>query len=127
MRKRDTPLAEWLVALAGGAIALAVIGSLLYDTLYGVRTAPELRVDVLSVERVGATFRVEVRVTNDGGDTAAQVGIDGEVLEDGTVVDRATTTLDYVAGESHADAALIFTTDPRRHSLVVRPLGYATP
>jgi uncharacterized protein (TIGR02588 family) len=127
VRKRDTPLAEWLVALAGGAIALAVIGSLLYDTLYGVRTAPQLHVDVLSVESVGPTFRVEVRVINDGGDTAAQVGIYGEVLEDGEVIDRATTTLEYVAGESHADAALIFTTDPRRYTLAVRPLGYTPP
>jgi uncharacterized protein (TIGR02588 family) len=125
--RRDTPLAEWLVALAGAAIALFVLGSLLYDALYGVHTPPELHVDVVSVASVGPTFRVEVRVRNSGGGTAAQVGVQGEVLQDGTVIDRATTTIDYVAGGSHADAALVFTIDPRRHTLAVRPLGYAAP
>jgi uncharacterized protein (TIGR02588 family) len=125
--KRETPIAEWIVALIGATTVVATMGFLAYDAAYGTHTAPELGVHVLAIERLGDTFRVQIRVANNGGQTAAQVMVYGEVLEGGRPVEHATASLDYVAAGSHADGALIFTTDPRSHTLNVRALGYRVP
>lgn len=125
--RSETPLAEWIAAGIGAGLFLATIGFLVYQGVNGRRTPPELRVEALSVDHIAQTYRTAVRVTNTGSETAVRVVVSGEVLQDGQVIDRATATLDYVAGASHSDGGLIFTVDPRQHTLKLRAVGYELP
>ena len=126
-RSRETPLAEWITATTGALIVVATMTLLLQEAACGVHGPPLLRADVLSVSRAGSGFRVEVRVSNEGGDTAADIALQGELVVNGQTVDRAEATVDYVAGRSSAVAGLLFVQDPAAGRLVVRALGYRVP
>jgi uncharacterized protein (TIGR02588 family) len=124
---RETPAAEWMTAAAGALIVFATLGVLLYEATFGVHSLPALRVQVVTVSEAGDAFRVEVRVSNDGGATAADVMVQGELLANERVVDRAEATIDYVAGRSWEMAALLFSHDPAVSRLDVRAVGYRVP
>lgn len=127
LASRQTPLAEWITATTGALIVVATMTLLIQEAACGVEGPPVLRAEVLSVSRAGTGFHVEVRVSNDGGDTAADVAVQGELVVDGQVVDRAEATVDYVAGRSSALAGLLLVHDPAAGRLVVRALGYRVP
>jgi uncharacterized protein (TIGR02588 family) len=127
LASRQTPPAEWITAITGALIILATMTLLLQEAACGVNGPPVLRAEVLSVSQAGSGFRVEVRVSNDGGDTAADVAVQGELVVDGQVVDRAEATVDYISGRSSAVAGLLFIQDPAAGRLAVRALGYRVP
>ena len=75
-----TPLLEWLGAAAGSLVAIALVGSLVYEALMVADTPPSLSVEVLPETGTpgagGPPARVvPFRVVNSGGRTAAEVTV----------------------------------------------------
>jgi uncharacterized protein (TIGR02588 family) len=117
---------EWIAAGVGAAIVVATIATLL-DAGRRERTPPLLSVRVEGVEPAGAYFRVRFAVRNDGGSTAAEVVVRGEVETTSRPLESGEVTFDYVPDGSERRGALLFIGDPGAARLAIRPTGYREP
>jgi uncharacterized protein (TIGR02588 family) len=116
---------EWL---AGGVSATVVIAAMATLLVAGQRerTPPLLSVRIEGSEPAGQLFRVRFVVRNDGGTTAAQVVVRGE-LQAAQTPETSDVTFDYVPDGSERRGALLFTANPHIGRLTLRPLGYREP
>ena len=122
------PVLEWVCAGAGLVIALAMVGTILFE---GVRRTddpvPLLAATAQSVTRAAQNHVVTVRVTNESGRTAAAVQVEGVLKQGAEEIESSIATIDYVPGHSEAKGGLVFTADPRAHQLELRVTGYEHP
>ncbi len=79
------------------------------------------------VEEAGAGWTVHFQAVNSGGHTAEAVQIEGAVLRDGRLVDRASSSITYLPPHSSRAGVLVFSTDPAGGELEVGPVGYRLP
>jgi uncharacterized protein (TIGR02588 family) len=121
------PPAEWIAALLGGTVALGTIGFIAYHGLTDADTPPRIEVEARDVREAGDLYLVRFRAINRGGETGAQVMIEGRLAEGGQDIETAETVLDYVPAHSTREGGLFFRNDPRRHSLDLSAGGYAEP
>jgi uncharacterized protein (TIGR02588 family) len=117
---------EYVVGVLGALVVLGAIGVMLFEGATRRDSPPDLRVAVDSVMRIGEGWLVEVRVSNEGGATAAQVNVEGE-LRATEPPETSGATIDYVPAESFRRAGLIFSEDPRGKELELRVTGYDLP
>jgi uncharacterized protein (TIGR02588 family) len=121
-----TPL-EWVAALLGLVVVLAALVVLVHQALLGGDGPPVIATEVTAVERGGGSYRVEVRVVNRGGRTAAQLKIEGTIEGPGGVPETSDTVIDYLPAHSTQPINLLFTRDPRRAQLAVRVVSFTDP
>ena len=127
-RKAATPVLEWVSAIVGGLIALALIAIIGREAVTGANHGPaELVVVEQRVVPSNRGFVVEVGVRNDGDSAAAAVQIEGALRQGQSAVETSRATLDYVPGNSSRKAGLIFSRDPAGYRLDLRAGGYAEP
>jgi uncharacterized protein (TIGR02588 family) len=125
--RQRMPVTEWIAALLGGTIALGFIGFIAYHGLTDAGTPPQIEVEARDTLDVAGGFLVRFRALNRGGETGAQVIIDGRLSRGGEEVETAETVLDYVPAHSAREGGLFFRNDPRRHALDLGAGGYAVP
>ena len=118
---------EWVAAAVSTALVLAVVGYMLYDAVARPQTPPSITVQADSVLRANGLWLVEFQARNHGHQTAAQVKVEGALMDGGEAVETSEAVLDYVPGESVRRGGLFFTRDPRAHRLELRALGYQEP
>ncbi|HEX2095121.1 MAG TPA: TIGR02588 family protein [Longimicrobiaceae bacterium] len=118
---------EWVTAAGGTLLVLGTVGLMLSEALRGESTPPDVVVSVERVEAVENGFRVEFRVENRGGETAAGVKVEGEVRGGGGTTETSEMTLDYIPGRATRRGGLFFREDPRGSGLTLRASGYAEP
>ncbi|EHS51598.1 Conserved hypothetical protein CHP02588 [Rhizobium sp. PDO1-076] len=118
---------EWLTGAVSSLLILAIIGWVSYEAVNGTDTPAELRVDIASIEKTGAGWRVLFDLSNSGEATAAAVEVRGTVTDRGRFVEEAAVIFDYVAARSIAHGALIFTQDPAGRDLNIRAVGFNEP
>ncbi len=121
-----TPL-EWAAALLGLAVVLAALGVLAYQAATNGDGPPVIATEVTAVERSGGSYRVEVRVVNRGGHTAAQLKIEGSIEGAGGEPETSDTVIDYLPARSTRPVSLLFSRDPRRAHLAVRAVSFTDP
>jgi uncharacterized protein (TIGR02588 family) len=117
---------EWIAAVASAAIVLSAMVTLLIAGKRE-RTPPLLSVRVEGSEQAGSHYRVRFVVRNDGGTTAAEVVVRGELRTSTPLPEASDVTFDFVPDGSERRGALIFATDPESGHLSIRPLGYREP
>ncbi len=113
------PVLQWVMAAIGAVVTLSAVGIVVWEALQPA-APPALSARIVAVETTPAGHVAEIKVVNDGDDTAAAVDIEG-VLGDQT----ATASLDYVPGHGHAKAYLRFDADPRAAAVSVK--GWSAP
>lgn len=119
---------EWVAAILGALIALALLGLIAWDAATGPRRVPPaLVVQPEQVVRNAGGYVVRFVARNRTDDTAAGVQVEGVLKQGGTEVERSQATIDYVPGNGHRRGGLIFTRDPAAHSLELRATGYQQP
>jgi uncharacterized protein (TIGR02588 family) len=117
---------EWWIGIACGILTLALIGFLLFEALTGIGDGPSLRVVQGPVLEGPDHYVLEVQVTNEGEETAAEVVVEGRLgAGDGTEV--SSVVIDYVPPGPGVSAALVFERDPRAGEVVLRVRGYRYP
>jgi uncharacterized protein (TIGR02588 family) len=84
-------------------------------------------VSVLEVSPQPEGWLVEILVSNDGGKTAAALGIEGSLANDDGVVETRAATIDYLPPNSQRRAGLFFMRDPAGLELELRPIGFEEP
>lgn len=123
------PLLEWISAAIGLLITAVMFGLLTYEAvLQRPGVPPLIEIKPTALMRAGGQYVLELEVRNVARRTASAVQVEGVLNGDKEdPVETSTATIDYVPGESRRNAALIFTTDPRQHSLALRVTGFSRP
>lgn len=115
---RPTP--QWAMAAVGGLVTVTVIGVVVWEALQPP-SPPILDARIVDVQPMSGGYLAEVKITNDGADTAAAVDLLGR-QGDGP---PSTATVDYVPGHGHATAWLRFARNPQ--SATVEVVGWSQP
>jgi uncharacterized protein (TIGR02588 family) len=124
---RRIPPLEWLVAGIGALLVAGTIGYLVVQALWRDQTPPDVRIVAQRVLALEYHHLVEFRAVNRGGEPAAQLLVEGELIGPEGPVETAEATLDYLPPGSHRDGGLFFRRDPRQFELRLRAKGYAEP
>jgi uncharacterized protein (TIGR02588 family) len=127
-RNERIPLAEWLAAGVGALLILATAGWLVVDLVRASAAPPAITLRIESTTASASSYVVSISAHNTGGETAAGVRIEGELLDAGTnVIERSEATLDYLPRQSIRKLGLFFENDPAQYRLELRATGYRAP
>ena len=118
---------EASTGILGGLLVVSVIGFFFWQAFTTPSQPPSLQVTVVDVAPAEAGHRVHLLVRNSGGSTASGVVVEGTLLQDGQTVEKSQATIDYVPLESTAEATLLFSKEPDRYELRLRPVAYSEP
>jgi uncharacterized protein (TIGR02588 family) len=118
---------SWLVAALGLVLVVGSAGFMLYRAFAGDSSPPDLVIETDSVVSTGAGYLVQVWVTNRGGSAAAGLIVEGVLKQRTATVEASVVAMAYVPAGSQRRAGLIFSRDPRRFDLQIRPKGYEQP
>ena len=122
-----TPVLEWIAGGLGVALVIVIVAVLAREALSADRSAADLTVAALSVQRQTGGFLVKVRASNQSGKAAAQVKVTGQHTPPQGAAETADATFDYVPSGSSRDGGLIFPTDPRTGTLTLSVESYVDP
>ncbi len=120
-----TPWLEWAAAAVGLVLVLAAVFVIGREAVAGKPGPPQITVRAERVTETPSGFVVDVVATNSGGETAAAVVIEGELI--GGTPEWREATLDYLPAGSERRAGLVFGSDPRTHGLKLRAKGFVEP
>src|SRR5205085_11787971 len=113
-----TTAAEWVSLSVSALLLLAVVGAVVYAWREEPQGGPRFRVDRGAVATVNGRFHLPVTVTNEGGQAAKQVEVEGR-LETGGAPEEPRAVVDYLPSRAQARIVLIFTADPSGASVEV--------
>ena len=125
--RREVGRLEWIVGALGAAIVVAVLGVLSYEALTYHEGAPALVVKVIDVTPTEGGYVVRFNTENRGPSTAAEVVVAATLTEGDRVLERAETTLDYIARKSDRSAGVILRRDPASAKLEIAATSYRKP
>jgi uncharacterized protein (TIGR02588 family) len=126
-QQKPIPLSEWVVAIVGALLVLASIGYMTYEAIFGLKSPPDVTVQVTGVQPVQSGYLVEVQAQNIGGSTAAAVVVEGVLKQGEETVETSQASIDYVPSQSQRGAGLFFSYNPADFDLSVRAMGYQEP
>lgn len=131
-RKRSSPatsVLEWIAASAGALAAVVLLGLIGWEAATGSNGGPpEIVIERQQVTPTRGGFVVELTVRNLGDATAAELGVEGALMDaGGAELETSSATLDYLPGHARRRVGLLFTRDPRAHRLEARATGYREP
>lgn len=126
-QETETPVWEWIIAVVGLILVLGAVGSTAYRAFTEEKTPPKLQAVVESKEPNGDGFLVRFRVENTGNQTAAAVGIEGELKNGEETAETSHSTLAYSPAHSIRRGGLFFTKNPDQFNLQIRVTGYEEP
>jgi uncharacterized protein (TIGR02588 family) len=121
------PVLEWLIGALGALLLVGTIGFLVWHALGRDEAPPDVRVVIEGVLELQNGYLVQFRALNEGGATAAQLVIEGELSGPDGPVETSEATLDYLPPRSDRQGGLFFARDPRGLDLQLRARGYAKP
>ena len=127
LARREVGRLEWIVGALGAAIVVAVLGVLIHEALTYHEGAPVLVVKVLDVTPTEGGYVVRFMTENRGPSTAAEVVVAATLKDGDRVVERAETTLDYIARKSDRGAGVILKRDPASAELEIAATSYRKP
>jgi uncharacterized protein (TIGR02588 family) len=119
--------AEWTALVVSSLVLAAVIGLILVQMRGSTDPAAPVAVVADDVRQVGDRHHVDVTVTNEGDETAANVQVSAELTVDGEVVTTADQTIDFLAGAEEDDLVFVFDDDPADGELTVAVTGFERP
>jgi uncharacterized protein (TIGR02588 family) len=125
--RHAVPLLESAVAAVGVLLVGGAIAYLVFHSTTRGQTPPDIRVGAEQVLDLNHGYVVQFRAVNEGGSTAAQVTIEGELVGSDGTTERGEAVLDYLPPRSDREGGLLFTRDPRRGEFRLRATGYAKP
>jgi uncharacterized protein (TIGR02588 family) len=123
----DIPQIEWIIGAIGLLIVLSAVGLLMYEAIGGDKSPPDVKLTVETMEQLRNGYLVKVRAVNEGGEPAARVAIEVELLNDGEIVESGETQFEYLPAHSKREAGVFFTRDPRQGELRLKARGYEEP
>lgn len=122
------PPAEWIVAGIGLVVFASVLGLMVWDAVAGDQSPPRITVQVDSIAPSGDGYLLKFLARNDGGETAAEVVVDGELpASSGGAAETASATLDFLPAHSERRGGFFFKTKPDQNTVRLRASSYREP
>ncbi|WP_038162108.1 hypothetical protein [Verrucomicrobium sp. BvORR106] len=121
------PPAEWIVAGIGLVVFASVLGLMVWDAVAGDQSPPRITVQVDSIAPSGDGFLLKFLARNDGGETAAEVVVDGESPTPGGQTETASATLDFLPAHSERRGGFFFKTKPDQNTVRLRASSFREP
>jgi len=118
---------EWTVFAASLALITVLVGILVRHEFARPATPPELHARATATRAAGQGFAVGVEVENRGGETAASVVIEVEMIATGGSPERGELQIAFVPHGATRKGEVMFTRDPSGATLRARVLGYERP
>jgi uncharacterized protein (TIGR02588 family) len=118
---------EWTSGILSAAMVVMMIGWVGWEAFTEIETPPEFTIAIKDEATVDGGYRVTFDIANKSPQTAAAVVVRGEIMEGGTAIEDADVTFDYVAGQSKASGAILFSQAPGARSIRLRAVGYTEP
>ena len=118
---------EALASLIGAALAIATLGIIVRD---GIREEGRPALVTLRTEAVHpheGGYVVEVVATNEGDDTAADLLVEGSLMQGDQAVETSEATFDYVPSRSERRGGLVFSQNPQQFQLKLQAKGFIEP
>lgn len=125
--KNSIPLLERIVGVIGFLMVAGIVIYLISQAIWGNHSPPTLLIEQTAITAVENGYLVQAKVTNQGGMTAANVIIEGELMQEDESIETSEASIDYIAAESNNHIGLFFTQDPAQYTLELRALGYQEP
>ncbi|MBW3577642.1 MAG: hypothetical protein KY462_07890 [Actinobacteria bacterium] len=122
-----TPLLEWVIALIGAALAVAILVVLVLSAVNRSDGPPQPQARPHATVTQPDSYLVTVDVINRGGTAATGVQIQGELHASGAVVERTEAVVDVLPPSSSRRVGLVFERDPAAHEVRVRVIGFEQP
>lgn len=118
---------EWLVAALSLVLVLGTVGFLFYQALFGETTPPDISLQVVAIVPSSGGYLVTVQAQNRGGETAAELVVEGELLSAGETLETSELTFEFVPAHSSREGGLFFRHDPAGGRLELRAKSYREP
>lgn len=118
------------VTLAISVLVLAaVMGLTAYSQIATGEEPPTINVevDLDGVRETDHGYYVPIAITNDGGLTAQDVMVTGELVLGEEEPETAEVTIDFLAGGESEQAELVFSAHPDEGEFTVAPTSYLVP
>src|SRR5688572_8871676 len=96
----ETPPLEWAVAALGVVIVATALAFLIYEGVAGDRSAPDIRIEIKETAPIRNGYRVRFEATNEGGEAAANVVIEGELVEGEKSLETSEASIGYLPAHS---------------------------
>lgn len=109
---QDPSRLEWGVSALGFVLVLGTVGFLLYQAFFVPDTPPDVSLRVVSVQPSSGGYLVLLEATNRGGETAAELVLEGELRQGERVVETSELTFDFLPPDSVREGGLFFTQNP---------------
>ena len=126
-QKPDIPLLEWVAAALGMLLVGGTMGYLAWTGWHSEESPPDIALTVGDVQSLQSGYVVTLRARNNGGSTAADVKVEGELRRGGTVAETSEVTFRYLPQRSTREGGMFFRNDPRAYELVLTAKGYEKP
>ena len=126
-QKPATPAWEKTIGLSGFLLLCLSIGYLTWTGLTEKQTPPQIDFTVKEIQPVGATFHVQVEVSNQGSQSLSDLFVRGELKRKNGPPEQVHARVDYVPSHSKREIGLFFVADPRIGTLKLSALGYQKP
>lgn len=123
----DIPLLEWIIGGIGLLIVAATVAVLVHEAVAGDNSPPDVKLTVEAMRPLRNGYLVKVRAENEGGEAAARVPVEVELVSQAKVIETSDTQFEYLPAHSVRDAGVFFTQDPREGELRLRARGYEEP
>ncbi|MEC5292714.1 TIGR02588 family protein [Aurantimonas sp. C2-6-R+9] len=118
---------EWIVGGISAVVVLAMIGFILFEAFSATGRTPRLAVTAGRTETMANGFRIGFRAFNGGDAAAAEVTVEGSLMDGEETVETSEVTLDYVPGHSERRGALLFSKYPGQYRLELNAKSYREP
>jgi len=123
----DIPPLEWAVAAVGLLLVGATVVLLLFQASTNGGSAPDISLRVESVVVLKNGYLARVKEVNVGGATAAEVMVEGELVDASGVAEKSEMSFQYLPPHSARTGGLFFTRDPRKYTVRLTAKGYEAP
>ncbi|WP_206453187.1 TIGR02588 family protein [Aurantimonas marina] len=118
---------EWIVGGVSAVVVLSMIGFILFEAFSATGRTPRLAVTAGRIETMANGFRIGFRAFNGGDTTAAEVTVEGSLMDGDKMVETSEVTLDYVPGHSERRGGLLFIKYPGQYRLELKAKSYREP
>jgi uncharacterized protein (TIGR02588 family) len=123
----DIPLSEWICGLIGLLLVCATVGFMVSKAVTDSAAPPEIEVRAKAIVPLQNGYLVQLVAVNRGGETAAEVSVQGELRDGPKTLETREVTVEYIPANSERVAGLFFEHDPRTLKLVLSAHGYVRP
>ena len=124
-RKSEIPAWEWAIAALGACI---VLGAIIF---FAVQIAnppdnPQFTIHTDSIFVSGSQHVMIIEVRNHGR-TVSDVVVEGTLTTGDSQPEQSAVTLSFLPAKSRETAALLFSSDPRSHTFVLKVRSFNEP